>query len=134
MVTCLVSPSFICHWYGPWPAAGFVLSYSQRYRGSSLACHVFLSFLKTAASSKYMSCSSLQPRHCFPKLLLDEPLSTAPRPPLRKHPACNCLQGGVCSLPSTAIEWAIWQCTGASNETPHFPKIAEDPQLEEKPV
>lgn len=109
VVICLVSPSFICHWCGPWPAAGFVLSYSQRYGSSSLACCVSLRFHKTAASSKYVSCSFLQPRHCFPKLLLNKPLSKAPCPPaLRKHPACSYLQGGVCSLPSTATEWAIW--------------------------
>ena len=133
MVTCLASPSFICHWCGPWPAAGFVLSCSQRYGGSSLSCHVSLSFLKMAAPSKSKSCS-LQPRHYFPKLLLDKPVSTAPRTALREHPACNCLQGGVCSLPHTANGWAIWHCTVASNKTAHFREIAEDAQLEEKTV
>lgn len=101
VVNCLASPSFVCHCCGPWPPAGCVLPYSQRYGGSSIACHVSLSLLKTAASSKYMSCSSLQSRHCFPKLLLWQASLTAPRPPLREHPACNCLR--VSCIPCPAL-------------------------------
>lgn len=60
--------------------------------------------------------------------------SQDPRPYLRKPSACTCPQVGMCSLPSPALEWAMWQHTMAPNGALCFPEIAEDPQLEEKTV
>lgn len=76
VATCFPSSFFTCHWCGPWPTA----TYSQKYRSSLFACHTSFNFLKMAASSKCMSCCSLQPRCYFPQLLFDKPLPKPLRP------------------------------------------------------
>lgn len=90
------------------------------------SCQVSHGLLKPAALGTFVSnlAASLQPRHCFLKLLLDKPLSKT-QGPVRGSPQHVLAHVGVRSLPSAALGWTIQQHTMAPNGTLCFTEIAE---------